>query len=155
MFPLAEVGPLPELVTVEVEAVHSRGGKADDDTLAIGHGRGVAVPIGIPVTLLLAVGDILLPDDLAIPARQANQAADSPVLRALSEKNPVSPDHRCRVSLVLERDLPFDVLFVAPLQRHVLFFAESLSCRTAPGWPVGGLKRETGGSQKYRKDGGN
>src|SRR5581483_4097038 len=71
VLPSAEVGALPQLLAVVVVTVEPGRTVTDDDPLALDCGRGVAVPVLVPVALLLVVGDVLLPEELAVGAGEA------------------------------------------------------------------------------------
>src|SRR5262249_53023034 len=44
VLPLAQIRAFPQLLASVIETVHARRGEADDNTLAVKHGRAVAVP---------------------------------------------------------------------------------------------------------------
>src|SRR5687768_2800879 len=140
MIPLSEIGPFPEFFSGVVVAIHARRAEADNGTFGVEGGRGVAVGIILPVAFLLFVGNVFLPEKLAIGAGEADEAAPAARLVALRQEDLVTPDHGGREAPILERDLPFDVLLVVPLMENVLLLAKTLPGRAAPGWPIGGME---------------
>jgi hypothetical protein len=94
MFPLAQVGALPEFFAVEVEAKQTRRAETDHDSLAIERGRSVAVPVGVPVLFFVWVGHILLPQRFAVSPSQTQQTPLGAAFVGLSEKDCVPPDNR-------------------------------------------------------------
>src|SRR5438067_2278498 len=87
MFPVPQVGALPQFLALEVEAVHPRRGEAHHHTLTVGRGRSVAVPAGVPVALLLRIGHVLLPLQLAAGTVETQEAAYAAPLVGLRQKD--------------------------------------------------------------------
>src|SRR5262245_20491289 len=141
MVPCPQVGPFPQLFAVEVVAVHSRRAETHDGALAIEGRRGIAIPGLVPVFFLLGIGDVLLPEQLAIGAGKTKEAALCASRVGLGEENPVAPDNRGRIARIGQRHLPLDVFLFAPGQGDVLLLAEALPGRSAPGRPVRGERR--------------
>src|SRR5262249_11775035 len=149
VLPLAQVGALPQFLAVVIEAVHPRRSEADDNAFGVEDRRSVAVPRRAVSALLVGVGDVLLPEQLAVGAGETEEAARASAPARLREKDPVPPDHRRRVAFLRQGDLPLDVHLVAPAERKTLLRAVALTRRTAPGRPVGGVNRGSHDRDEY------
>src|SRR5262245_8036271 len=114
MVPCAQVGAFPQFLAIEIVAVHSCGAETHDGPLAVEGLGGAAIPGLVPVPFLLGIGDITLPEQLAVVAGKTEQAALRASRVGLSYENLVAPDDRSRIARIRQRDFPLDVFLVAP-----------------------------------------
>src|SRR5262245_5790258 len=132
MLPLAEVSPLPQFLAGEIVTVEPGRSVDDHDALAVRDGRGVTIRVALPSLFRNVVRHVLLPQNPAVGAREAEQTSNRAVLApfridfsllvllrlrvlvCLGEKDFVAPDDWRRVSGELERNLPLHVFLAAP-----------------------------------------
>src|SRR5262245_5126783 len=138
MIPCAQVGALPQLLAIEVVAVHSRGAETHDCPLAVEGRRGVAIPAFVPVPFLLGIGDVPLPEKPAVIAGKTQEAALRASRVGLGEENLVAPDNRGGIARIRQGHFPLDVFLLAPGHGDVRLLAVALPGRSAPGWPISG-----------------
>ena len=137
---------LPHFLAVEVEAGQVAGADEGVDVLAVraGRGRGV-IPLAVPEGAI-ARAQLAFPQLLAVGA-DAHQ--DEVVLVGAGQEDAIAPDHRRGAALARQRQLPGDVLAVAPFDRQALLAADAVAVGTAPLRPVFGVRGD-GAQQQHR-----
>ena len=97
----------------------------------------------------------LFPEQLAVGAIEAPQGALVPLgVQRLRQENAIAPHDRSGMRFFGQRDLPFDVLLIAPGGGQVLLGRLSVAVGTAPAGPVvggreGGDEEEGGGGNQH------